>query len=328
MKKQLDYGSLVISLDFEMMWGCHDWSSVEEYGRTNIKNVRLVIARITELFENYGIHATFATVGFIFCRNKNDALAWKPSKLPSYNNPIRSPFRDGYIQGIREEDEFLFFAPEVIQQLNNNPRMEIGSHTFSHYFCLESGQTREQFRADIEAAIEVANRDKIKCKSIVFPRNEVSKDYLEECAFYGFMAYRGNARKFFDHSSSRWKNIYNKISRFLDAYVNWGGLTTTTYSSIDTSEQPINIPASRMLRPYMRNFRWLESWRLQRIKKEMLHAAKHHELYHLWWHPHNFGYNIDENLAFLEEVLKSYRFCNEKYGMRSYTMSEFVEAIL
>jgi hypothetical protein len=109
----------------------------------------------------------------------------------------------------------------------------------------------------------------------------------------------------------------------LDAYVNWGGNTSIPYSEIDTNAKPMNVPASRMLRPYMRELRWFEGLRLHRIKTEMKYAAKHHELYHLWWHPHNFGADMNNNLAFLEEVLKCYQKCHEEYGMQSLTMNEF-----
>ena len=59
----------------------------------------------------------------------------------------------------------------------------------------------------------------------------------------------------------------------------------------------------------------------------MEHAAKHQELYHLWWHPHNFGADMEENLAFLEEVLRHYQYCHQQYGMCSMTMNEFYKEI-
>ena len=84
----------------------------------------------------------------------------------------------------------------------------------------------------------------------------------------------------------------------------------------------LNIPASRMLRPYSKKLRLLEPLRLSRIKKELKYAAKHNEIYHIWWHPHNFGANMDKNMAILEEVLKCYSDCQKKYGMTSLTMNE------
>ena len=51
-------------------------------------------------------------------------------------------------------------------------------------------------------------------------------------------------------------------------------------------------------------------------------AAIKGEMYHLWWHPHNFGANIDENFYNLEQILKHFNYCRNKYKMQSFTMSE------
>jgi hypothetical protein len=44
--------------------------------------------------------------------------------------------------------------------------------------------------------------------------------------------------------------------------------------------------------------------------------------FHLWWHPHNFGLNLRENLAFLEELLRHHRNLRERYGVVPMTMGE------
>ena len=54
----------------------------------------------------------------------------------------------------------------------------------------------------------------------------------------------------------------------------------------------------------------------------MLSAAKQGKGFHLWWHPHNFGKNVRENLHVLCEVLEFYNKLKVDYGMASLTMSE------
>jgi hypothetical protein len=54
----------------------------------------------------------------------------------------------------------------------------------------------------------------------------------------------------------------------------------------------------------------------------MEHAAIQGYGYHLWWHPENFGKNIDRNINSLELILKFYCALNQKYGMKSLSMSE------
>ena len=54
----------------------------------------------------------------------------------------------------------------------------------------------------------------------------------------------------------------------------------------------------------------------------MRSAAKKNEIFHIWWHPHNFGVDTEENLAFLSRVLEEYAELREQYGMKSMTMAE------
>jgi hypothetical protein len=54
----------------------------------------------------------------------------------------------------------------------------------------------------------------------------------------------------------------------------------------------------------------------------MLHAARTDSFFHLWWHPHNFGVNLEQNLATLEELLRYFSVLRDNYGMRSLTMAD------
>ena len=61
-----------------------------------------------------------------------------------------------------------------------------------------------------------------------------------------------------------------------------------------------------------------------RIKKSMTYAAMHNEVFHLWWHPHNFGINRKENVQNLLTLIEHFQYLKEKNGMRSATMHEIV----
>lgn len=82
------------------------------------------------------------------------------------------------------------------------------------------------------------------------------------------------------------------------------------------------IPATRFLRPYMPQLRHLEPLRMRRISNSMTKVATSNRIFHLWWHPHNFGIHIDENLAVLRAVLDRFSLLRRQHGMRSMTMSE------
>lgn len=318
----IDKGSFVISLDFELLWGAINTWQPDGYGQSHVKNVREVIKRLIALFEKYNVKATFATVGFVMLEGKRELMNYIPELTPSYTNKALIPY-DQFLDAMKKEDEYLYFAPEMLGLLKKSKNIEVGTHTFGHYYCWEEGQTVEQFDADMAMACKVAKTKGLQLDSIVFPRNQVSDDYLKVCARHGVKTYRGNPKKYFAETKNKFIVLYYRIARLMDTYINWGGNTSLPYSEIRIDKLPINVPASRMLRPYMHALRFLEPLRLRRIKKEMLYAAKHHELYHLWWHPHNFGANMEQNFSFLEKVLKCYKKCHEDYGMQAMTMSDF-----
>ncbi len=312
----------VISLDFEVMWGVIDNSTPQGYGRTNVAHVPQVLDRVLDLFDKYEIHATIAPVGLLMHIDKQEAMRNIPATAPSYEQTNLSPYNNGYINAIEVENEHLYFVPQLIEKLKSYPNIELGTHTYCHYYCTAAGQTVEQFDADLERAVAISRAHGFTPTSIIFPRNEVNRDYLAVCSKHGIKVYRGNAKKFFNPVSGRWATLWQRVCRLLDSYVNIGGYSTFALDEIKTDNGVINVPASRFLRPYSQRLSLLESLRLRRIKREMTHAAKHGELYHLWWHPHNFGANVDENCKFLEEVLRHFASCRDKYGMRSLTMGE------
>ena len=71
-------GKFVISLDFELLWGMRDKRTIDTYGE-NILGVRNSIPKMIELFNEFSINATFATVGFLFAKNKNEVLEYSPT---------------------------------------------------------------------------------------------------------------------------------------------------------------------------------------------------------------------------------------------------------
>lgn len=318
-------GTLVVSLDYELMWGCCEWSTPEAYGKSNVAQVPEVISRMLALFHQYGVHATFATVGMIMLKDKEEAIRMAPDKRPSYQRVGASPYSNNYIQKIKPEHESMSFAPQQVMALKADSNIEVGTHTYCHYYCWEPGQTIDEFEADMKKAVEAASNLGITLKSVVFPKNQVSDEHLAVCAKYGITSYRGNALKYFDEPKSKFEAVKNRICRLLDAYINVGGMTTIPYDKLERKEGMLNVCASRMLRPYSPKLFFLEGLRLRRIRKEMVYAAKNGEMYHLWWHPHNFGANMEENFRFFENVLQTYKECEDRYGMQSCTMNEITE---
>jgi hypothetical protein len=68
--------------------------------------------------------------------------------------------------------------------------------------------------------------------------------------------------------------------------------------------------------------------RLRRILASLSRAAQAGEVFHLWWHPEDFSEHMDENLGFLEQILKHYYKLYKTQRMQSRSMGEVAQDVL
>jgi hypothetical protein len=163
---------------------------------------------------------------------------------------------------------------------------------------------------------------------MVFPKNQCKDEFLRVCAEAGILAYRGNPQSWLHRAAPDDEQGYLKrLGRLLDTYLPLGSRNCYP-APVRSAVLPINLRASRFLRPYSPLFRMFEPLRLLRIKSDLTEAARKGLYYHLWWHPHNFGVNTATNLAFLRRVLEHYRLLHDLYGMESLNMGEMAESCL
>ena len=317
-------GTLAVSLDFELFWGVQDKRTLDDYGR-NILGAREAIPRMLELFERYGVHATWATVGLLFFDDKEELLQYLPKARPSYANPRLSPYPRIARIGRNERQDPYHYSLSLVRRIQNCPHQEIGTHTFSHYYCLEDGQTPETFRADLDAARRSAARLGIALRSLVFPRNQFSDTYLSICLDAGIEAVRGNQSVWWFRSRGEAdERLIKKTCRRLDHYLPLSGHNGVT-PEVDRLGI-INIRSSRFLLPAPTRSRIFGSLCQRRIERSMRNAARTGQVFHLWWHPHNFGSHVDDNIAMLRTIMERYRALSEEQGMISRTMGEIAAA--
>lgn len=313
-------------MDFELMWGVRDKKSIASYGE-NILGVYEVIPALLELFQKYDVHGTFSTVGFLFFQNKKELFENLPDLKPNYTDKNLSPY-NGYFKQLSNSNSRYHFALDLIKLILKSPNQELGTHTFSHYYCLEKGQTVEEFHCDIKQAIKIGKAHGVELKSLVFPRNQTNKEYLDICKRHGIICYRGKEKSFSDISgNSLIKKQLKRGLRLIDTYLNISGYNC--YSNEEILEDGIiNIPASKFLRPYSHKSKIFDNLKLRRIKRAMTHAAKNGKTFHLWWHPHNFGSHITENINFLERIMQHYQNLNLRYDFKSLTMSQLAHELI
>lgn len=317
-------GALVISLDFELFWGVRDKLTLENYGK-NILGVRRVVPALLQLFQERNIACTWATVGLLFHDKKPEMLAALPACKPQYVDRNLSPYDYLPTIGDGEASDHYHFGLSLVRQIAAAAKQEIGTHTFSHYYCLEDGANAETFRADLAAAKAEADRFGVKLTSIVFPRNQYNPAFLPVCREFGLRAFRGNERIWFHHPNPLSKHtMAMRGFRFADRYLPIGGAHDHQPIIVDGM---VDVPASRLLAP-ARNEPYSEKLRLNRIKSAMQTAARKGSLFHLWWHPHDFGGNLEGNLAVLRAILDEFDTLRERHDMRSMTMADVANEVL
>lgn len=310
--------AFVVSLDFELLWGIFDKVGTN-YNTDYFINTRKVIPMMLECFSRHEISVTWATVGMLFAENEEEWKDFSPEYKPTYRNPKLSAYEWAKEHGIRPN---VHFAPDLIREILDTPGQELGSHTFAHYYTLMRGQSPEQFRQDLKATQKIATEKfGIRLKSLVFPRNHINELYLGICLEEGYEVVRGNPKNWFWQETQH-EDLGKKVFRSADCFFGVGDRSSFSPSMLKTFQgEPLIVPASRILRPYHRDGMGLMNrLRINRIKREMEVAARLGEIYHLWWHPHNFGNDPSNSMKELEEILIHFDQLREKFEMKSVSM--------
>lgn len=307
--------SLIISLDFELHWGRFDKYPIEEY-QLYYQNTIRSIPKILSLFERYQINATWATVGMLMAESWEEWETYAPQIKPNFLQEKYSAYLWGK-QKFSIDFEGLF-ASGIVNEIIQCPGQELASHTFSHYYTGEEGGSLEAFRSDLMASKKIA-KDKfgVDLESLVFPRNQYNDGVLEIAAACDFKTARINPSDWFWKETNH-ENLLKKIFRTGDTLIPMG---KPVYFDLDKCIQSplIQIPASRLLRPY-KTGSIFNRRRIERIKSELKRACDLHQSYHLWWHPHNFGFCPEENIRVLEELLQYVAGLIQQGDLRSLSM--------
>lgn len=320
---QQQSGSWVISLDFELLWGIFDKLD-NKVNSPYFQETRDLVPRMLEIFAKHEIQVTWATVGMLFAENDEEWKTYAPQLKPSYREKSYSAYEWVKQHGLNPT---YHFAPELIKLILDTPGQELGSHSFAHYYTLMRGQTPEQWRMDLRAAQLIAmDKFQLQLRSLVFPRNHINLQYLKICKEEGFTQVRSNPNDWF-WQETQFENTLKKIYRTADCFIGLGGRSSFPREAIyqESENHPVEIPASRLLRPYYAKSRLVNIWRLNRVKNEMTLAAKKQEVYHLWWHPHNFANSPAASLAELESLILHFKTLRDKYGMQSNSMQSLVD---
>lgn len=321
-------GAFVVSLDFELHWGVHDHTDRADFA-DRVLGARAAVPRLIERFDEHGVRATFATVGFLFADNSVELRHFLPAVLPHYRDGRLSPYPKLPAPG-SEEDEYDSpdrYAASLVESIAAAREHELGSHSFSHCYALEPGMSHEALGADLAAAQAIARHRDRSMRSLVFPRNQYDDAAERIACHHGFDIVRTNPIGWmYRLNCAEQLTTRVRLGRFMDDVLPLSGSNCAPWPTRPSdSALPTEVAASRFLRPWARWSAPLAGLRHRRIASSMTLAARRGLVYHLWWHPHNFGKDMERNFDMLERILKHFTRLKDRHGMESHTMASLVE---
>jgi hypothetical protein len=159
--------------------------------------------------------------------------------------------------------------------------------------------------------------------AIIFPRNQYNKELLKGFQAQGFRYFRGIDFGFSWTKSSPFKKTLNILLKTYYVIRLYSGFPVDRTYTLPKKEMGLmNIKGSYFMRPYNHVTKKVEHRKVLSIKKQMNKAALEGKYFHLWWHPHNYGKNLNENLTQIEVIFKYYKELNLKFGYESKFISE------
>jgi peptidoglycan/xylan/chitin deacetylase (PgdA/CDA1 family) len=262
-------GKLTISIDLELAWGV--WDTATPKYRQKIETAeRPVCAALIELFDRHQIPATWAVVA---------ALLHGPSAKSQPGSKT------------------CWYAPDIVEKLTHaKTPHEIGSHGGKHiYFSTISAA---EAREDLDFAREIHRANALPFNSLVFPRNAVG--HLDLVSEAGFRVFRGPDIGWFQ--TVRDMNFAaGRVANFADKFLPFPPSPVTPAKS----GALVDIPGSMLLlgRNGARRF-VLPQVSRAKLRAGLARARHSGETFHLWFHPSNFYYRRDEQLAILAWFLE------------------------
>jgi hypothetical protein len=257
-------GKLTISIDLELAWGVWDTVTPQDLRMAETAE-RPICAALIELFDRYEVPVTWAVVAALL--DEGSAKSRPGSKS-------------------------CWYAPDIMDMLvRAKVPHEIGSHGGKHVYFRDIPAAQAQQDLDFARAVHRANA--LPYRSFVFPRNALG--HLDLLAEAGLRTFRGPDIGWF-RAADRGGRMASRAANFADKFL---PIPPTPVPAAKCGPL-IDIPGS-MLFLGRNGARRLILPAVSRAKLRMglARARRAGSVFHLWFHPSNFYYRRDEQLATL-----------------------------
>ncbi|MEM1326605.1 MAG: polysaccharide deacetylase family protein [Bacteroidota bacterium] len=275
---------LIVSIDFELNWGYRN-----ENRPLTSEQIDRGLTALKSVLDRYEIHSTWAIVGQLF---------FNQDKLGNH--------------------ELYDTRSWIASHLENDKKVEIGSHTFEHIFLKES--TQDIAVADFTQMQQLETT----IDSIVFPRNQYDTTSLHLAQQADIQYYRSVLSNSLLQTNkmthqSRMRQLAKRIAELLPL---------PKAVEVRREKEMVSISDSRFFRFFPDSW-WgnlLTTWYRQLWRYELRQTLKNGQAYHIWLHPHNLM-SRPEGIEELDAFFQYFRFIADKYNATSYTMRQYAEHI-
>jgi len=297
-KSLLKRGVVVLSADFEMAWAYrYSKSKSHEAIKLGLHELELV-PLLLDLFEQYNIPVTWATVGHLFlerCERNSEGIAHAEMPRPDYFENRNWKFTNGdwyqHDPCSDHKSDPAWYAPELIDRIIESSVMhEIGCHTFSHIDFTYKNCPPELAEAEIQKCKEIANLKNLELKSMIFPGGTLGN--FEVLKKNGFICYR------------------KPMSYDIDLpVIDYHGLVAIP-SSFGLDRDP---------------YGWSKDFHLAILKNYINRAAQNKLVCHFWFHPSMDKWYLQYIMPSLLKMVAKYR---DSGKIQVMTMGELAKQIL
>ncbi len=250
--------TIVFSADFEMAWAFRFSKKHSQHAVQKGLEERDNIPILLNLFDQYKIPITWATVGHLMlkeCKRSVLNISHEDMLRPFHFENKNWLFNKGDWYEHDPCTNYLndpaWYASDLIDLImQSSTTHEIGCHSFSHIDLSSKNCPAELAKNEINKCIALANGKKTVLTSMVFPGGTIGN--LQILKDNGFLCYRKPMK-------------YHIDLPYIDDY----GL--------------VAIPSSLCLEkdPYG----WTKNFHVNIIKKFLLKSIKHKLVCHFWFHP-------------------------------------------
>ena len=294
---KLNKGVVIFSADFELAWAYRYSKNVKspiEYGINERNNIPLLL----DLFEQYDIPVTWATVGHLFlekCKIDSSGKIHADLPRPDFFENKNWCFNHGdwyqHDPCSNYKDAPAWYSPDLINKITQSKvQHEIGCHSFSHIDFTYKNCSEALADAEINKCIDLAEKRNIRMKSFVFPGG--THGNYESLKKNGFICYR----------KSMFFNIdYPEIDKY--------GL--------------VAIPSSMCLDKGA--YKWKVKTYVRHAVKHIIKASRCKLVCHFWFHPSMNSWYLNKVLP---EILRQVDIYRKKGQITVITMGGLAEEIL